>query len=198
MRITEQQKQDVQRRILAEARALFARKDPADVSTRDVAAAADIAHGTLFNYFATKEALGLALITARIARAHERFRAKEAPRATLAEDLFALIAAELRELAPLRRLVAALLAALAGSPAAAEAERSPRALERALVAEVLARHGRELAPTAEHIHWSLYVGLLGFWAADSSPHREDTLALLDETTRVMAALAGNGTAAAKD
>src|SRR5262245_29158286 len=197
MRITEQQKREVQRRILAEARALFSRKDPADVATRDVAAAADIAHGTLFNYFATKQALGLALIAERIAQGHERFRAERRAGATLAEELFALLAAELRALQPLRRLVAAELAALAGAPiesggestgesARDDSQVSPRALERELVAEVLARHGRELRATAEHIHWSLYIGLLGFWAADSSPNREDTLALLDETTRVMA------------
>ena len=37
-----------------------------------------------------------------------------------------------------------------------------------------------------HLYWSLYLGVLSFWAGDPSPHQEDTLALLDQGVRMFA------------
>ena len=35
-----------------------------------------------------------------------------------------------------------------------------------------------------HLYWTLYLGVLSFWAADESPNREDTLVVLDESMRL--------------
>ena len=44
------------------------------------------------------------------------------------------------------------------------------------------KHGvKDLSPVALQIYWSLYTGLLLFWANDKSPRQEDTLALLDHS-----------------
>ena len=34
---------------------------------------------------------------------------------------------------------------------------------------------------ALQLYWTLYTGVLAFWAKDTSPKQEDTLALLDES-----------------
>ena len=59
MRITAQAKADTQARILAAAARLLRRH--AELTTRDVARESGIAHGTLFNYFPSKEHLYAAL-----------------------------------------------------------------------------------------------------------------------------------------
>ena len=35
-----------------------------------------------------------------------------------------------------------------------------------------------------HLYWTLYLGVLSFWAADESPNQEDTLVVLDQSTRL--------------
>jgi hypothetical protein len=50
------------------------------------------------------------------------------------------------------------------------------------VARLSVRHGRgELSPVALQLYWTLYIGVLVFWAADKSPKQEDTLALADQS-----------------
>jgi hypothetical protein len=45
-----------------------------------------------------------------------------------------------------------------------------------------AKHGYgELPPTALQLYWTLYTGVLVFWANDKSSKQEDTLALIDES-----------------
>ena len=61
MRVTAETKALTRRRILDGARRLFAEQAYDATTTRDIARAADIASGTLFNYFATKEAIVAAL-----------------------------------------------------------------------------------------------------------------------------------------
>ena len=39
---------------------------------------------------------------------------------------------------------------------------------------------------ALQMYWSLYTGLLVFWANDKSPRQEDTLALLDHSLEMFA------------
>ncbi|MSR61697.1 MAG: TetR/AcrR family transcriptional regulator [Planctomycetes bacterium] len=193
MRISEAQKTEVRERVLAQARLLFARRDPARVSTREVASAARIAHGTLFNYFPTQEALVLTLLGADLQRAHARFRARRRAGAALEEELFALVAAELEELAGARALALAALSALGPLADAGGVAAELRARELALVAELCATHSSAAPPAhALHLYWSLFLGVLSFWARDASPNGEDTLALLDETTRLVAQL-GRGT-----
>jgi Tetracyclin repressor-like, C-terminal domain len=37
------------------------------------------------------------------------------------------------------------------------------------------------------LYWTLYLGVLAYWAADASPNQEDTLALLDQSLKLFVA-----------
>ena len=44
--------------------------------------------------------------------------------------------------------------------------------------------GDAATPPVMHLYWSLYLGVLAYWAADNSPHQEDTWAVLDHGVRM--------------
>src|SRR5437588_8784349 len=106
MRVSAQTKAATRERILQAARRLLAEKGYDATTTRDIAAAAEIASGTLFNYFATKEAIVACLAGEAVAGAAAEAAAGGE---TLEEDLFAVIALGLRKLKPLRKHLPALL-----------------------------------------------------------------------------------------
>lgn len=60
--LRDRQKQDRERRIVAAAGKLFARKGFAAIAMEDVAARAGLAVGTIYNYFPSKSALLLAIV----------------------------------------------------------------------------------------------------------------------------------------
>ncbi|MHC4992233.1 MAG: TetR/AcrR family transcriptional regulator [Planctomycetota bacterium] len=182
MRVTADVKARTRQRILDAATKLFCREGFQATTTRRIAASVGIASGTLFNYFATKELLGMTLVGEAAARGRRLFEEARVPGAELAEDLFALITAELRELEPYRPFVGEVLEA-AMSPFEARGP-SPGTDHRAdhleLAGRLLAEHGADGSSFLNvHLYWTLYVGVLAFWAGDGSPHQEDTLALLD-------------------
>jgi len=90
VRVTAQTKSATRKRILQAARRLFASQGFDAATTRDVAEAAGIASGTLFNYFASREALVAALANEAIGDALDPPAADAGRHAdTLEEDLFA-------------------------------------------------------------------------------------------------------------
>src|SRR5688572_21777085 len=109
MRITAEAKTATRQRILEVAEELFRTKGFEATTTRDIAQAAEIATGTLFNYFAAKEAI----VTALAAESLDRARIESAKQAreteTLEEALFALVAVELRQLRPFRKYIVPML-----------------------------------------------------------------------------------------
>src|SRR4051812_23405143 len=117
MRVTAQTKAATRKRILQAARRLFAQKDYETTTTRDIAEMAEIASGTLFNYFPTKEAIVATLANEAIgdalAQTTENARQRTPQRThqadTLEEALFALVAGGLRKLKPLRKHLPSLL-----------------------------------------------------------------------------------------
>lgn len=180
MRVTAQTKADTRNRILEVARRLFVGSGFAATTTRDIADAAGIASGTLFNYFPAKEAVLAVLVNEAVADVPATAGGADA----LEEDLFALVAAGMRKLKPLRKFLPALLET-ALSPLAAAPPEEPagfRTSHLEAVAALAAAHGhRDLSPTALQLYWTLYTGVLVFWASDASPKQEDTLALLDDS-----------------
>jgi hypothetical protein len=40
------------------------------------------------------------------------------------------------------------------------------------------------------LYWTLYLGVLAYWATDVSPQQEDTLALLDQSLKLFVAPLG--------
>jgi AcrR family transcriptional regulator len=184
MRVSAATKAATRDRILKAARKLLGEVGFDAMTTRDVAQAAGIATGTLFNYFATKEAVVAALVGDAAGDAIAKFDEAATGAPSLEEDLFALITAGLRQLKPLRKHLPSLLETSL-SPLVDSSGEDPAALRVAhleRVAAMAAKHGfGELSSVALQLYWTLYTGVLIFWASDKSPRQEDTLALLDHS-----------------
>src|SRR5688500_3785820 len=101
MRVTAEAKEATRKKILEAAQDLFRTTGFEAATTRDIARAAGIAVGTLFNYFPTKEAIVAGLIQDSQARTELRLAIDE--HETLEEALFANAAASLRLLKPYRK-----------------------------------------------------------------------------------------------
>ena len=184
MRVTAQTKVITRKKILDAAQRLFAEKGYDATATRDIARAAKIASGTVFNYFPTKEAILTCLAADAMAEALADSQSHNHNAQTLEEGLFALVAAGLRKMKPLRRHLPALLETSL-NPLALATDEAPQSLRSAhleAVAATAAAHGQgELSATALQIYWTLYTGVLVFWANDSSAKQEETLALIDDS-----------------
>ncbi|MFT5051185.1 MAG: AcrR family transcriptional regulator [Chlamydiales bacterium] len=192
MRVTAKAKRETQQRIIAAAQQLFASRGYGETSTRDLAQAAGIATGTLFNYFPTKEALAMSLIVAGLARGDEGYCERRHEAEDLCEDLFAHIAAGLRELQPYRLFIGEVIeTALSPFGRASVTQQGEgvrvRHLER--VAGILDQHGlrQTLGFVSIHLYWTLYLGVLAFWSKDDSPTQADTLVVLDESLQLYVA-----------
>ncbi len=190
MRITVAEKHATRRRIVETARELFRTRGFDATTTRDIARAAEIAAGTLFNYFDSKEAVVVALAAEALHKARGVFSNRPVE-GTLEEELFALVAAEMRQLKPLRTFLTPLLETaftpLASMKRAAHHE-SLRIEHLEFVVGIARRHGLAEIPTLSlQAYWSLYTGALAFWTADKSPKQEDTLALLDQSLNMFVA-----------
>ena len=189
MRITAEEKEATRERIEAAALELFRTRGFEATTTRDIAKAAQIATGTLFNYFVAKEAIVAALAKEGLAKAHAAAE-KQPVAETLEEDLFTLVAAELRQLRPLRKFITPVLETALSPLASAtqNGEAALRILHLESVARISRAHGvEEISAIALQVYWSLYTGVLAYWAADKSPKQEDTLALLDNSLHMFAA-----------
>jgi len=131
------------------------------------------------------------LVAEALGEARRQFEGR--PRGeSLAEDLFALIAAELRGLRPhrgyLRPVLETALSPLARAEASPDGEairvEHMEAVGRLIAARV---PGESLSPVAWNLYWTLYTGVLAFWTCDPSPHQEDTLAVLDHYLKAFVA-----------
>jgi AcrR family transcriptional regulator len=189
VRITEEAKQATRRRILQCAGELFADKGFDGASTRDIAGAAGIATGTLFNYFATKEAIALELVAEALAEGHQERPSTSPPKASLEEDMFAFLAGQLRRLRPhrghLEPVLERALSPLAHAAAAPEGE-AVRVAHLEAVGRILHAHGHTtpLSFATLHLYWALFTGTLAFWCRDKSRHQEETLAVLDQAVHL--------------
>lgn len=179
---------------------LFAKQGWDGTTTRDLATAAGIATGTLFNYFQSKEAVAAALVSESLAKAQHEFEAKRDTGQSLEEDLFSLIWTGLKSLRKMRGVLASALETIL-SPLARSSSQSPgesiRVNHLDAVERIILAHGipGPLPAVTLQLYWTLYLGVIAYWAADDSPNQEDTLALLDESTKLFAGLTGHTTGA---
>jgi AcrR family transcriptional regulator len=191
MRVTAEKKLETRRRIVECARKLFNDKGFEHTPTRDIAEAAGIAAGTMFNYFPTKEALAMTIVEEALGEAATEFESRLRGDETLDEALFAHVAIGLRHLAPHRNYVGEVLET-ALSPFAREAvceqAQQLRINHLETVRDLISSRGspttRPPSAVTMHLYWTLYLGVLSFWAADESPNREDTLVVLDQSMRL--------------
>ncbi len=191
MRVTAAKKLETRRRIVECARNLFTSKGFEQTTTRNIAEAVGIAAGTMFNYFPTKEALAMTIVDEALDDAGVEFETRLRGDESLDEALFAHVAVELRHLAPhhsyIGEVLETALSPFAGGEACDQA-RQLRFDHLEAVGELISSHGLPAAgpPGAMtmHLYWTLYLGVLSYWAADRSSNREDTLVMLDQSMRL--------------
>lgn len=199
MRVTSETKAATRERILEVAKKQFASQGFDATTTRDIAQAAAVAVGTLFNYFPTKESIVESLVEEAWSKATAQFAGQFAAAMssspteplTLEEELFAHVAAVLRKLKPYRKYLPAVLETTLSplAPASAPADQpSLRGMHLETVVQIAAMHSRHgvMTAIALQLYWTLLIGVLAFWAQDRSPRQEDTLALLDESLAMYA------------
>jgi AcrR family transcriptional regulator len=195
MRITVEAKSATRQRILQAAMSLFVSDGWQNATTRDIALAAGIATGTLFNYFPTKESIAAALMAEALEGAGEEFRAGRGEENSLEADLFSLIWSGLRSLREFRKFLAPASETIF-SPLARQSPDSPgdaiRIDHLLLVEAIITSHGIPAPRPAVtvQLYWTLYLGVFAYWAADESPGQEDTLALLDQSLKLFVASLG--------
>lgn len=187
MRVNSETKNATRQRILEVAKERFAQKGFEATTTRDIASAAGIAVGTLFNYFSTKEAIVACMVSDAYTGVAEKFAraSRDDDQNSLEEELFAHVAAILRKLNPFRKYLAAVLETVI-SPLATAQDNDSSSLRIAhleTVVQIVNRQGRQeaLSSLALQLYWTLFTGVIAFWTKDSSPRQEDTLALLDQS-----------------
>jgi AcrR family transcriptional regulator len=180
MRVTAETRQTTRRKILKCAEAQFRSAGFEATTTRDIAAAAGIATGTLFNYFPTKEAIvGSMLLESQTTVSCSDVK-------TLEEALFAHAAITLRRLKNFRKFLLPVLETTL-SPLARTSPDEVGQVFRTAHLEAVCHLAKPyvdpslLTPVALQMYWTLYLGVLSFWNGDTSPKQEDTLALLDES-----------------
>lgn len=189
MRISEQAKEENRARILEMAARQFVAKGFEDTTTRDIALAAGLATGTLFNYFPSKETLAMTMVTEAFSRGREDFRQRRTGEEDLTEDLFLYIASGLRRLRPLRPFLGPVLErSLSPFPRKNICPEGEAARQEHLAAvhEIIGAHGFADVPdyVAMIMYWSLYLGILAFWVNDELPNQEATQALIDYSIRM--------------
>jgi len=186
-----QHKAATRERIVKAALELFQSRGFAATTTKAIARKARIAEGTVFNYFPTKEDIALHFLEQEVDHAITTVRGDpKLTEAPLQERLFALVESQLEYLAPHERFIgAAFVQAL--TPVSALSPFSERSQQlqvrylsfvQELVNDAIAR--REIVPAGwwtPQVFWIYYFGVLLFWLHDTSPGKQQTLALLDRT-----------------
>lgn len=191
MRVTSQTKEATRRRIVESARNLFIEKGLDATTTRDLAHDAEIAAGTLFNYFPNKEAIAMTLVAEALGEAEAEFAGRRVRGATLEEELFGHVIVGLHALRAFRGFVGPVIET-ALSPLSRSANRDSvetfRVEHLETVLELMRSRGVPRPSfVAVYLYWTLYMGVLSFWACDESANQEDTLVLLDQSMRLFAA-----------
>lgn len=196
-------KEDIRRRILDAALALFQKNGFDQTTTKQIATRAKIAEGTLFNYFPTKDDIALYFLEREVDQAIAAVRGnKRLAKAPLEEKLFALVEAQIDFLTPHERFIgAAFVSALRPASMIARGVRAEALRDRylsfvdELVAESFPRGKRPaLSWFAPHAFWIYYLGVLLYWLHDRSAGKENTLAFLDRSLKLGVAVLKRGTA----
>jgi AcrR family transcriptional regulator len=192
MRVSRETREKTREKILTAARSLFSANGFDATTTRDIAAGAGIATGTLFNYFPSKESLGMELIAGALEEGRDDYRRLKRGEEAVEEDLFLYVVTGLNRLEPHRNYLASVVET-AWSPftgsAGNEAAETARIVHLEEVADILRAGDVPGEPSfvAVHLYWTLYLGVLAFWSRDASPDQEDTLVLLDQSLRLFSA-----------
>jgi len=183
------------------ALSLFQTKGFDATTTKAIARKAGIAEGTVFNYFKSKDDIALHFFEQEVDQAmaavRDNPRLKKAP---LEEKLFALVHAQLEYLAPYENFIgAAMIHAL--KPSSPLGPFSHRAMElrhrylrfvEELIEESIPKKQNALGFLAPEVFWIYYMGALLYWLYDTSEGKQHTLAFLDRSLSMGAAMLRRG------
>jgi AcrR family transcriptional regulator len=189
MRITKEAKEKNRKNILETAERLFALKGYEQTTTRDISEACGMAKGTLFNYFSSKEALAMTLVAQAMESGRQTYLQRKSGDESLVEELFLLVASELRALRPYRLYIGPVLESgmsIFAKKSTCPAGDQARQAHLKTVEAALASHGFAaiLNSIAATLYWSLYLGILAHWSGDQSENQAETLALADYSMQV--------------
>jgi len=192
--------------ILRAALELFAAKGFYATTTKAISKKAQIAEGTLFNYFETKEDLALYFFEEELSGVMEWHRAnrranRRLKNADIAENLFAIIQHLLERLEPYEEFIGAVyLRAL--SPTSKLSPFSFESQDRHLrylrfIREILlkAEADGEIPPVGDFGAYAFglfQLAILMHWLRDQSRGKEQTLALLDRCLKMATHFLRNG------
>ena len=190
-------KEAIREKIVKAALSLFQTKGFDATTTKAIARKAGIAEGTVFNYFKSKDDIALHFfeqeVDSAMAAVRDNPRLKKAP---LEEKLFALVHAQLAYLAPYERFIgSALIHAL--KPSSPLGPFSHRAMElrhrylrfvEELIEESIPKKQNPLSFLAPEVFWIYYMGALLYWLYDESEGKQHTLAFLDRSLTMGAAM----------
>ncbi|MGD0695328.1 MAG: TetR/AcrR family transcriptional regulator [Terriglobia bacterium] len=199
--LRERKKLETRARIIEHAVRIFGERGMTAPTVEEIAAAADVGKGTIYNYFSTKEEIVVAfmvevekLVQAKVAD----FAARRGPLASILAD-FIRYQLELKE--PYRDFVRVFMAQVytRGSELMPHFEEMQNAIDpplielfRSLMRRGLMRNDVHLASLIE-IFKLLHMGIVTVWINDSPPYRE-TMYLLEEEMRLLSqGLAGSET-----
>jgi AcrR family transcriptional regulator len=187
VKISAREKERVRAGIVRSAERLFRKHGFAAATTRQIATAAGVATGTVFNYFPTKDDLGLALIREHLVSGEQVYNARRRGDESLAEDLFAYLWSCLKQLRAQRAFAGEVLqrATLPGQPEGGAGSSSQLPLLWP-VTSILARHGVTATGVDMHLFSALLAGIVSFWSRDKSKDQEDTMVVVDRSMRLLA------------
>src|SRR5579885_2032382 len=188
-------KEATRQRIVDSALQLFQTRGFQRTTTKDIARKARVAEGTIFNYFPTKDDIALHFFEQEVDHAIDAVRRdKRLRKRPLDEKLFALIQNQLEYLAPYETFIGASVveALKPGSrlgpfnPKHRELQYRYVAFVDELIAESLPkRRVTAFSWVGPHVFGVLYLGILLYWLHDTSPAKQQTLALLDRSLKIV-------------
>ncbi|MEN8232985.1 MAG: TetR/AcrR family transcriptional regulator [Thermodesulfobacteriota bacterium] len=196
MRISKKAKKENRNKILDISANLFLEKGYQETTTRNIAVKAGMASGTMFNYFPSKEALAMTLVSEALTKGREAYVRRRTGKEEFAEDLFILITSELRQLKPYRKYIGPVIESgmsLFPKPTVSSEGEKIRQEHLEIVQEAITRHGCSSAPEfiLLNLYWSLYLGIIAFWLNDESRNQEETLAFIDYSLHLFSGTIGD-------
>lgn len=195
MRITAQARELTRRKILEKSHQLFCVAGFEVATIRDIAKAAGVAPGTLFNYFPSKEAIAAALVLKQDAKGASR----EEDYDSLEEAIFAYASQSIRRWKACRNYIQPALEPTLSVFDVSETEDLAMTLRGQHLAEVRRLSQvyvpkNPLTPLELHLYWTLFFGVVAFWCRDRSRKQEATLALLDDSVNMFVGWVESGPA----
>ncbi len=152
------------------------------VQMRDVAARADVAMGTVYRYFASKDHLLAATLLHWVEQLEERLAREPARGGTAAERVLEVLDRALRAMARQPKLVTAVFASLASAdPAAVSCQQQITSVMESIITRAIGKGAppdvAERARMIGHVWYSALVGWISGWSTMSRVHDELVVAV---------------------